>query len=139
MTQARLKPPPELSQAMRSHPDPRLSSPQSTARGACRALGAGMAALVLACLSALSARAAQPFIWDQDGNGIDDRVESVHAAGFSASFEFSDTTLRQRIDVVRSGPDLLYGVYVEWDHEPTQSDYNALTLLGMPVLSRIEA
>jgi hypothetical protein len=97
--------------------------------------------LASACLiaGAAPARATQPFIWDQDTNGIDDRIESVHLLGFSASFELGDTTLRQRVLVTRALGDLLYSVYVRWDHTPTPSDVAALALLGMPVLSRIEA
>src|SRR5262245_21734185 len=95
-------------------------------------------AFALAC-AAGPAGAAQPFIWDQDTNGIDDRIELVHLNGFSASFELGDTTLRQRIGVVRSLGDLLYSVYVRWDHTPTTADILSLALHGMPVLSRIEA
>jgi serine protease AprX len=63
----------------------------------------------------------------------------VHLLGYSASFELGDTTLRQRILVLRAVPELLYSVYVRWNHTPTTSDLAALTLLGMPVLARIEA
>src|SRR5437762_2379304 len=138
-TQAPLKPAGAPSISMRPTPDlaPRRSAP--AARGVSRARGPVVAALLLASvLVSTRARAAQPFIWDQDTNGIDDRVESVHLLGYTASFELGDTTLRQRIQVLRSGPDLLYGVYVLWNHEPTTSDYTSLALLGMPVLTRIE-
>ena len=90
-------------------------------------------------LGAPRARAAQPFIWDQDTNGIDDRIESVHLLGWSASFEASDTTRRQRIQVAQSGPNLLFNVYVVWNHEPTTGDLATLTLLGMPTLTRLRA
>src|SRR5947207_2930363 len=139
-TQVPLKPAGAPSISMRPTPDlaPRRSAP--AARGVSRARGPVVAALLLASvLVSTRARAAQPFIWDQDTNGIDDRVESVHLLGYTASFELGDTTLRQRIQVLRSGPDLLYGVYVLWNHEPTTSDYTSLALLGMPVLTRIEA
>jgi serine protease AprX len=99
-------------------------------------------AIVLALAGAIvpgPARATQPFIWDQDTNGIDDRIESVHLLGWAASFELGDTTLHQRIQVLRSGPELLFGVYVLWNHTPTAADVLSLTLLGMPVLARIES
>ena len=139
MTQARLKPPGRASKPMRPAPE---SASRDRVRPTRRARGAP--ALVLACALAsllLPARAfaAQPFIWDQDTNGIDDRIERVNLLGYSASFELGDTTLRQRIEVIRAGPDLLYGVYVCWTHTPTATDLNSLTLLGMPVLTRIEA
>src|SRR5262245_4915351 len=122
-------------------PAPRSLARTKTQLGPRRALRHTALALMLAigALAALPVRAAAPFIWDQDGNGIDDRIELVHAQGYSASFELGDTTLRQRILVVRAVPELLYSVYVRWDHTPTASDVTALALLGMPVLARIEA
>lgn len=115
--------------------------------GSCRRGAAGSvaglvlgAAALLAALAAGPARASTgPYIWDQDGNGVDDRIESVNLLGYSASFELSDTTLHQRIEVTRGAGGLVYGVYVLWDHTPTQADLLALTALGMPVLTRIEA
>jgi hypothetical protein len=92
--------------------------------------------LALAC-AALPVHAAQPFIWDQDTNGLDDRIETVNLLGFHMSFVLGDTLLDQRIEVTRDLPGLLYGVYVRWDHAPTALDLAALTLLGMPVLSQI--
>src|SRR5215831_6129665 len=101
MTQARLKAPAAVSQAMRPLPQP---APRSLARTKTqlrprRALRPIVLALMLGigAVAALPARAAQPFIWDQDGNGIDDRIELVHVQGYSLSFELGDTTLRQRI------------------------------------------
>src|ERR1051325_6734977 len=139
-TQVSLKPPGAVSTPMRPTPDPAPRRSAPAARGVHRARGSGVLAWLLArALVGSGARAAQPFIWDQDTNGIDDRVESVHLLGYTASFELGDTTLRQRIQVLRSGPDLLYGVYVLWNHEPTASDYTSLALIGMPVLTRIEA
>src|SRR4029077_11022058 len=135
-TQARLKALLE-SRAMRPLLGSISSRPGPPTRFALRAL----CSIASACLFAAATPAAptQPFIWDQDTNGIDDRIESVHANGFSASFELGDTTLRQRILVTRALGDLLFSVYVRWDHTPTTADIAALALLGMPVLSRIEA
>src|SRR5262245_12348783 len=143
MTQARLKALAAVSPAMRPLPQP---APRSLARTKSlhrrrRALRSTVCALMLGigAMAARPARAAQPFIWDQDGNGIDDRIELVHLQGYSASFELGDTTLRQRILVTRALPELLYSVYVRWNHTPTASDVAALALNGMPVLARIEA
>src|SRR5258706_13461118 len=147
-TQARVKPRRTASRAMRPVSDPPLRCPAGTERsapgarvcvGTARRLVHVIACALVLALVTRPARATQPFIWDQDTNGIDDRIESVHALGWSASFELSDTTLRQRIAVVRALPELLYEVYVRWDHTPTSSDVTSLTLLGMPVLGRIEA
>src|SRR6185369_2035735 len=136
MTQARLKAPRAASIPMRPLPKP---ATRSAARRRSRVLPTLAGVVLVLALAARPARAAQPFIWDQDTNGIDDRIESVHLLGYSASFELGDTTLRQRILVLRAAPELLYSVYVRWDHTPTPADLFGLTLLGMPVLSRIEA
>jgi hypothetical protein len=123
---------------MRPLPEPATRSAGRNARST-RLACAGVALACALALTAGPALGAQPFIWDQDTNGIDDRIQRVDSLGFTASFELGDTTLRQRILVLRAVPNLLYSVYVRWDHTPTSTDLLALTLLGMPVISRIEA
>ncbi|HET7226074.1 MAG TPA: S8 family serine peptidase [Candidatus Eisenbacteria bacterium] len=96
--------------------------------------------LALVALVALPAIAwATPFIWDQDGDGLDDRVESVHLLGYSYAFQSGDTLQPQRIQVVRAGGGLVFGVYVEYDHPVTATDIAALTALGMPALHVYQA
>ena len=81
-----------------------------------------------------------PYIWDQDGDRVDDRTETVHLFGYAFSFEDADTTLRQRIDVRRELGGLVYGVYVVYDHPVTSADLFSLALLaGMPALHRLES
>lgn len=92
---------------------------------------------VLACSSL--ARASGPVIWDEDGDGIDDRIGTVQLLGFRYSFENADTLLRQRFEVTKLGTDLIYGVYVRYDHPPTSTDLTALTLLTGNVQHRILA
>jgi subtilisin family serine protease len=58
--------------------------------------------------------------------------------GYSVAFEQGDTLLRKRIDVSRIPGGLAYGIYVTYQHTPTNSDILALTALGMPVLHRYE-
>lgn len=101
-----------------------------------RALPA-LAVLALLALPALACAA--PFIWDQDGDGLDDRVEQVHLLGYSWSFQNADTTAPQRIQVERVGGGLLFGVYVEYNHPVTAADLATLTALGMPALHVYEA
>jgi len=96
----------------------------------------GASLLVAAC--APGARAA-PFIWDQDQDRIDDRIATVHLLGYQYSFDQADTLLRQRIAVERLGGGLTFGVFVVYDHTPTSTDLQSLTLLGIPVLHRFEA
>jgi subtilisin family serine protease len=79
---------------------------------------------------------AAPFIWDQDDDHIDDRIETVHVLGYAFAFEQGDTQLRQRIDV---SPGLAFGVYVIYSTTPGATDVAALAALGMPVLHRFEA
>jgi hypothetical protein len=78
-------------------------------------------------------------VWDQDQDRIDDRVETVHLAGYQLSFELSDTTLRQRIAVARGPLELQYGVYVLYFSPPSDSDLASLTALGMLVHYRFES
>ena len=138
MTQARLKAPLATSIPMRPLPKPATRSAGRHA-GSTHLAFAGVAFACALALTAKPALGAQPFIWDQDTNGIDDRIERVDSLGFEASFELGDTTLRQRILVLRAVPNLLYSVYVRWDHTPTTADLVSLTLLGIPPLGRIEA
>src|SRR5262245_16611962 len=93
-------------------------------------------ACVAAALLVSSAAGAAPFIWDQDDDHIDDRVESVNLLGYSLAFEQGDTLLRKRIDVTRIPGGLAYGVYVTYQQTPTNSDILALAAVGMPVLHR---
>jgi Subtilase family len=79
-----------------------------------------------------------PYIWDQDGDHVDDRMETVHLLGYTFAFENGDTLARQRIDVTRVPGGLAFGVYVIYDHPIANADLTALALLGMPVLHRIE-
>lgn len=96
-------------------------------------------ALGLAVLaSAPRAGMADPFIWDDDDDGLDDRMETVNLLGFQFSFVNADSLLEQRFDVSRIAGDLVYGVYVVYDAPPTPGDLLALGALGMPVLHRFE-
>ncbi|MEO5616871.1 MAG: S8 family serine peptidase [Candidatus Eisenbacteria bacterium] len=96
-----------------------------------------LGALVL-FLSLTAPLAAQPIIWDDDQDGIDDRMETVQLLGYRHSFEDADTTKRQRFEVTRLGVDLIFGVYVVFDAPPTPAQLLELTLLGIPVLHRLE-
>jgi subtilase family protein len=102
---------------------------------ACRLIPLVGAALLILLLP--PAARSQTFVWDNDDDHIDDRIETVHAAGFHFSFEEGDSLLRQRIEVEDgAGGNLFYGLYVVYDHHPTDQDAAALGALGMPVLQR---
>lgn len=98
-----------------------------------------MLALIGACAWSPPVHAGQPFIWDDDADGLDDRMEQVHALGYQYSFEGADSLGLQRFQVVRAGNDLEFGVYVLFKVPPTASDLAAVTALGMPVLHRFES
>ena len=105
--------------------------------------GTRLFATVLVCLLlagfAVMARASSPFIWDDDSDGLDDRMESVHLLGYSYSFAGGDSLGRQRFQVTRAATDLVYGVYVVFEAPPGATDIAALSAIGMPVLHRFEA
>jgi len=112
---------------------------QTAAPGRSRSRARAAACLALALLLAPAAsRAGQPYIWDQDDDHIDDRIETVHLLGYAFSFENADTLARQRFQVEAAGSLLTYGAYVVYDHEVTSADLNALAMIGLPVLQRIE-
>ena len=98
------------------------------------------ALLVMAALACASfARASGPVIWDEDGDGIDDRIGTVQALGFRFSFENADTLARQRFEVTRLGLDLIFGVYVRYDHVPTSADLIAISPMVINVQHRLLA
>ena len=55
-------------------------------------------ALAAAVRSPAALAHAAPFIWDDDGDRIDDRIESVNLLGFRFASRTADTLLRQRIE-----------------------------------------
>jgi len=102
------------------------------------------ARVILGVLAALAcapheARARGPVVWDEDGDGIDDRIGTVQALGFRYSFENGDSLARQRFEVARVGANLVYGIYVVYDHAPTAADLDALTSKGVVVQHRLTA
>ena len=106
-------------------------------------VGFGMFRLVtfLAALALAGSALAGPYVWDQDQDGMDDRMETVHADafGYRFAFENGDTLGRARFEVARGAGDILFGIYVVYQNPPTASDLAALTALGVPVLHRLEA
>src|SRR5207245_4782432 len=88
----------------------------------------------LAALLTLAAAApARAWLYDQNQNRIDDRIEAVHTQGLAAAYENGDVTKRMLIGVA-AGPPITYRVYVGYDHHPTLVDVQAVTTLGGSVL-----
>ena len=46
---------------------------------------------------------------------------------------------RQRFEVLQAGSTLIYGIYIRYDHTPTDVDLAALAGLGIPVQYRLRA
>src|SRR5205814_1977878 len=67
-----------------------------------RVARSGLVPVALAMVMLLAPAAhAGPYIWDDDNDAIDDRIESVQLLGFRFSFENADSLLRQRFEVTR--------------------------------------
>lgn len=94
--------------------------------------------LLLTAISARDAAAADPWMWDQDENGIDDRLTAVAIGGLLEAYENGDPNGRLRFEVGWLGELLQYGGCVRFDHAPTPTDSLRLTQLGASVVSRFE-
>ena len=81
--------------------------------------------LVAAALGSGFFKPASAYV-DGNANKIDDVIEKVNLDGWAAAFEHNDPGQRMRIGV--SNPaDIVYAVYVKYDHKPSALDQ---TLLG---------
>lgn len=88
----------------------------------------------LLLFSPLPALSATPWMWDRNGDGIDDRIEAVEAGGLVAAEKRGDSARSLRFDVSQSRGAFVYGVFILYDEKPTADDEEALeALLGQPV------
>src|SRR5882724_4153080 len=67
-----------------------LPPPGRMARPRLAVVVAVCASLLALTAAAPRAHAGQPFIWDDDGDGLDDRMETVRLLGYQFSFEGAD-------------------------------------------------
>lgn len=74
--------------------------------------------------------------WDQNGDRIDDRIAAVETAGPAAAHVDGVLSGRLRIALLQAAAPYVYGVYVGFDHHPTDADAGALAGLGAPVQVR---
>ena len=95
----------------------------------------GAAAALLMALCAVGTAGA--WIHDQDLNRIDDRIERTQALGLAAAYEDMDTAKRMRIAVF-DGPQVRYGIYVGYQHEPGAGDVASLEELDLPHVKKYE-
>lgn len=99
-----------------------------------RAMGLCALAAVSWCSVAHAA-----WMWDQNDNKLDDRMESVEVLGLNAAHVGGLTTGRLRFAVMNVTAPFQYGVYVGYDHHPTDSDAAALAAAGAPVQVRYQS
>jgi hypothetical protein len=88
-------------------------------------------AITLALLAGLAvpARAYR----DQNGNRIDDSIDAVHAQGWNAAFVNDDPAQRMKIGV-ENPANVVFAVYVGYDHKPSTADRTALVTTGVTMV-----
>jgi subtilisin family serine protease len=84
-------------------------------------------------LAAWTSAAEAAWMWDQNQDGIDDRIVAVEQNGLTTAHVGATLSGRLRFAVFGSGAPFEYGVYVAYDHAPTPADSASLAGLGVPV------
>ncbi len=92
-----------------------------------RALG-----LIAFAVSLSHAPAEAAWLWDQDQNRIDDRLEQVEAVGITAAHVGGTLEGRRRFAVIETAGAFTYPVYVGYARRPSDADVAALQVLGLP-------
>src|SRR5206468_3969507 len=70
---------------------------------------------------------------DKNANRIDDEIDNVNLSGWAAAFERNDPDQRMRIGV--SNPaDIVYAIYVGYDHKPNHGDQALLGGTGVAMV-----
>lgn len=70
---------------------------------------------------------------DVNANKIDDRIDAVAASGWNFAFVNQDPARRMRIGVENPG-NVLYAIYVGYDHHPNAADESALSATGVSMV-----
>ena len=92
--------------------------------------------LVLLCLALTPGIAsATPWVWDQDENGLDDRLSTVALLGINWAFENLDPQGRLRFEIDLVDSILQYGAYVRYVSPPTPADSIEASFLGAQVVT----
>jgi hypothetical protein len=92
--------------------------------------------LLIVAVALVAPRASFSWVRDQNRNNIDDLIESVESLGLAAAHEGGSLSGRLLISVHSEDAPLTYGVYVAYDHMPTDGDVNALNATGAVVTWR---
>ena len=93
-------------------------------------------AIAALAISMGTAQSASAWIHDADGDKIDDRIERVRVEGISAAYEENAIQAPRLAIAVFDGEPLTYGVYIGYDHHPTEADAANLEALGIDVIKR---
>jgi subtilisin family serine protease len=101
-----------------------------------RVLGLCTLSVLTSFLLAPAADAA--WLWDQNGNKLDDRMEAVETQGPLAARVGGVASGKLRFALLSASAPFTYGVYVGYDHHPTDADAAALAATGAPVQVRYE-
>ena len=83
--------------------------------------GVATALAVVAMAFACARAQAGPYVWDQDEDGLDDRMETVQLLGYRFAFVDADTLAPLRFQVEQTVSGLVYSTYVVYDHQPTNA------------------
>jgi hypothetical protein len=77
--------------------------------------------------------------WDTNANKVDDRIEQVEAQGPLAARVGQLAVGKLRFALMNTSAPFRYGVYVGYDHHPTDADAAALVAAGAPAQVRYES
>ncbi|MFQ3234844.1 MAG: subtilisin family serine protease [Paraglaciecola sp.] len=82
---------------------------------------------------AVTATAVTTWMWDQDANGIDDRIEAVNNFGLKEAYENNDVINGRLHFAVFDGEVPQFGVYVGFKNSPTEVELDQLRQSGVNV------
>lgn len=88
---------------------------------------------IAVALSSTSVMASNTWLWDQDANRIDDRIEAVNNLGLNQAFENNDLINGRLRFAVFSGDITEFGVYVGFENIPTETELDQLRQSGVNV------
>ena len=113
--------------------------PQAASRDLPRAAALRtLAAVLITGLAAIAAAtpAHAAWMWDTNANKLDDRIEQVESLGPLAARVGQLATGKLRFALMNDVAPYRYGVYVGFDHRPTDADAAALAATGAAVQVR---
>ena len=135
--------PSRFSRPLDPHGGRRSDSPSGVARAAgtveAHFMFRGMWTRLLGIATALatcSGTAQAAWLWDQNHDEIDDRMQAVESQGLATAHVGNVLSGRLRFAVLNTAAPYQYGVYIGYDHHPTDADAAALQALGVPVKVR---